>query len=49
MIIHCLSVSFYSRRPFSRTPPPNSQEVSKNKKEDDEEDNWDLPAGDIPY
>ncbi|KAJ4963009.1 hypothetical protein NE237_022948 [Protea cynaroides] len=38
------------RRPFSKTPPPEEKESSKSKKDEDEgEDNWELPQGDLPY
>lgn len=32
-----------------RNGPPDRQETSKSKKEDDDEDNWELPVGDLPY
>lgn len=38
-----------NRRPQSRFTPQERQEASKNKKSDEDEDNWDLPEGDIPY
>ncbi|XP_043712733.1 30S ribosomal protein S21, chloroplastic-like [Telopea speciosissima] len=38
------------RRQSSKTPPPEKQESSKNKKDvDEEEDNWEIPEGDLPY
>ncbi|KAI3463104.1 hypothetical protein Pfo_019767 [Paulownia fortunei] len=37
------------RRPQSRFSPQERQEASKNKKGDEEEDNWDLPEGGLPY
>ncbi|KAI3457842.1 hypothetical protein Pfo_014505 [Paulownia fortunei] len=37
------------RRPQTRTGPQDRQETSKIKKGDEDEDNWDLPEGDIPY
>ncbi|KAK1294581.1 hypothetical protein QJS10_CPA16g00272 [Acorus calamus] len=38
------------RRYVPRTPFPDKQEASQTKKEDDEqEDNWDLPEGELPY
>ncbi|XAR51998.1 hypothetical protein NMG60_11006820 [Bertholletia excelsa] len=38
------------RRPQSRVSSQDKQDPSKSKKEaEDEEDNWELPDGDIPY
>ncbi|KAL3526295.1 hypothetical protein ACH5RR_010951 [Cinchona calisaya] len=37
------------RRPQSRGNFQDKQETSKNKKEDEDEDNWQLPVGDLPY
>ncbi|CAK7328298.1 unnamed protein product [Dovyalis caffra] len=37
------------RRPQMRGPFPNKQEASPSKKNDDDEDNWEMPEGDIPY
>ncbi|KAK6153157.1 hypothetical protein DH2020_012796 [Rehmannia glutinosa] len=37
------------RRPQSRFGPQDRQETPNNKKGDEDEDNWDLPEGDIPY
>ncbi|KAL0331861.1 UNVERIFIED_CONTAM: 30S ribosomal protein S21, chloroplastic [Sesamum calycinum] len=37
------------RRPQARTGPQDRQETSQSKKGDDDEDNWDLPEGDLPY
>ncbi|XVE84147.1 hypothetical protein DITRI_Ditri16bG0146500 [Diplodiscus trichospermus] len=37
------------RRPQARFSQPNKQEVSSKKRDEDEEDNWDLPDGDLPY
>ncbi|KAL3630827.1 hypothetical protein CASFOL_023811 [Castilleja foliolosa] len=36
------------RRPQVRTGPQDREETSKNKKEEDQ-DNWDLPEGALPY
>lgn len=41
-------VSLDIRRPYSRIPVQDKQEGSKNK-DNDEEDNWEIPEGDIPY
>ncbi|KAL8551335.1 hypothetical protein ACS0TY_000427 [Phlomoides rotata] len=38
-----------SRRPFQRTGPPDREETSNIKKQDDDGDNWDLPEGTLPY
>ncbi|CAA3032571.1 30S ribosomal S21, chloroplastic-like [Olea europaea subsp. europaea] len=37
------------RRFQPRSNTQNRSEISKNKKKDGEEDNWELPEGDIPY
>ncbi|XP_010556278.1 PREDICTED: uncharacterized protein LOC104825617 [Tarenaya hassleriana] len=37
------------RRPLSRFSQQNKEEATKSKKEDGEEDNWDMPDGDTPY
>lgn len=44
-------MSVMSRRTFSRPPlmQNRGQEVPVQKKSDEDEDNWDLPQGDIPY
>lgn len=39
-----------NRRPQARTVPQDGQETSKNKKRDEDDDNWELPEGDLlPY
>ncbi|KAL2505381.1 Ribosomal protein S21 family protein [Abeliophyllum distichum] len=38
-----------SRRFQPRSNTQDRLEISKNKKEDGEKDNWELPEGDIPY
>ena len=41
---------FVNRRPQSRFSTQDSkQEGSKNKKDDDEEDNWEVPEGELPF
>ncbi|XP_027101933.1 small ribosomal subunit protein bS21c isoform X1 [Coffea arabica] len=37
------------RRPQSRGSFQDRQETSKNSKQDEDEDNWELPDGDLPY
>ncbi|XWS44011.1 hypothetical protein CRYUN_Cryun15aG0008600 [Craigia yunnanensis] len=37
------------RRPFGRFSQPNKQEVSSKTRAEDEEDNWDMPDGDLPF
>ena len=37
------------RRPQGRFSQPNKQEVSSKKRDEDEEDNWDMPDGDLPF
>ncbi|XVE67706.1 hypothetical protein DITRI_Ditri09bG0010000 [Diplodiscus trichospermus] len=37
------------RRPQARYSQPNKQEVSSKKRDEDDEDNWDMPDGDLPY
>ncbi|CAI9111571.1 OLC1v1011822C1 [Oldenlandia corymbosa var. corymbosa] len=37
------------RRPQSRNSFQDKQDAVKNKKDDDDQDNWDLPEGDLPY
>lgn len=50
MYVWFYSVCFTSRRPQSRISSPTKLESSTNKKNDDDEDNWDLPEEDaIPY
>ncbi|KAK8715976.1 hypothetical protein V6N13_043299 [Hibiscus sabdariffa] len=36
------------RRPGTRFSPPNKLEVSTNKRDEDDEDNWDMPDGEVP-
>ncbi|KAL4379809.1 hypothetical protein GQ457_02G021060 [Hibiscus cannabinus] len=36
------------RRPGTRFAPPNKAEVSTNKRDEDDEDNWDMPDGGVP-
>ncbi|KAH6766614.1 Ribosomal protein S21 family protein [Perilla frutescens var. hirtella] len=36
------------RRPQARLPAQDRQEATKSKKDDDSEDNWDLPEGGLP-
>ncbi|KAK8672459.1 hypothetical protein V6N13_110827 [Hibiscus sabdariffa] len=36
------------RRPGTRFSPPNKPEVSTNKRDEDDEDNWDMPDRDVP-
>lgn len=41
-----------AQRNRKRRPKPKSpvkQEAPKNKRDDDEDDNWEVPDGDIPY
>ena len=38
-----------NRRPQSRGSFQDRQETSKNSKQDEDEDNWELPDGDLPY
>ncbi|GLU02252.1 hypothetical protein SLE2022_195080 [Rubroshorea leprosula] len=37
------------RRPQSRIPQQNREEDSAAKEDEDAEDNWELPEGDLPY
>ncbi|MBA0872124.1 hypothetical protein Goshw_007500 [Gossypium schwendimanii] len=38
-----------SRRPQARFSQPNKQEVSTKKRDEDDEDNWDMPNEALPY
>lgn len=40
---------FMIRRSQFRGPVQNRQEATPTKKDDDDEDNWELPEGGIPY
>lgn len=40
---------FMTRRPLSRPSQQNREEDSLAKRDEDEEDNWELPEGDLPY
>lgn len=44
-----LIIDILNRRPqSSRFGPPEREDATKSKKNDDDQDNWDLPEGGLP-
>lgn len=46
---YVLSDAYVIRRTGARFSQPNNQEVSTKKRDEDDEDNWDMPDEALPY
>ncbi|MBA0601242.1 hypothetical protein Gorai_004424 [Gossypium raimondii] len=46
---YVFSDAYVIRRPQARFSQPNKQEVSTKKRDEDDEDNWDMPNEALPY